>query len=362
MYCEYLWWETCADGSVVFFTADTDPNYRYDPGWDWAPCGCGSWHVYGCSMCASPPLLRHDKVMLANLDDEMDKIAARNKTIVAEVKCQKHEAEQAADLEETAALYAANPLQRAADEAILQADEDRRQEELQLLANTDALVQEINSEDARHMRAQRRAKAHTVVTMASGDVCTFRIPEVELGLQRAPEIASDEEGAEDDEHRTGDALLDAEIDSGNVAVDEGESVYFDDEDGDSAPIAEDAPEYAALHFEQTEDEIEKDRTQLLQKYYTMHYRLKRAVSAAPSAGCVCAMPDLMRRMRQQDEAKLDKLLKLVKETVTPDPWADQFKAIYAPIQMMQGAVPVSVRVQSRLGGSTHLSQPVNHHR
>ena len=36
---EYLWWETRADGSIVFFVGDSDANYRFDPGSDWAPCG-----------------------------------------------------------------------------------------------------------------------------------------------------------------------------------------------------------------------------------------------------------------------------------------------------------------------------------
>ena len=67
-------------------------------------------------------------------------------------------------------------------------------------------------------------------------------------------------------------------------------MYFNGEDY-SERIAEDAPEYAAMNFEQTEDEFEKDWTQHLQKYSTMRSRMKRTVNVAPSAACVCAMPD-----------------------------------------------------------------------
>ena len=99
----------------------------------------------------------------------------------------------------------------------MQADEDRR---LQLLASTDALVQESNDEDARHMRAPCRAKAYTVVSMLSGDVRTFwGFLKWSLGGSVLLRSRLMKEGAEDDEDRTGDGLLDVEIDAGNVVVD-----------------------------------------------------------------------------------------------------------------------------------------------
>jgi hypothetical protein len=126
-----------------------------------------------------------------------------------------------------------------------------------------------------------------------------------------------------------------------MQVEKEQSVFFDDADG--APVPEADVQYAALRFEQSEEEVSGDVEQLLMRFYTMHYRLHSNMgvslpsavrSRVPSHRQSSSSNSLMGQIRREQEKDLARLLLSVKAKLNGDPWDDKYAVIYNRIKCL----------------------------
>jgi hypothetical protein len=324
IYREGLWMEWQANGDLLCFTADHDPDFRYEAD--------GS---------VSPPLFHHHETLLAELDAKFDEIAEKNKVIVDELHKKAKDAEMEEQRMEMEERWAADPLEKEIDARILREGEEQiaaRQAESDQI---DAHVRRINQNEERRARAQRRARSDLTL-------------EVQLGLVQPAEAYSESESeaseCDEDEDLQGPVAIDEfsslqcaedQASANGMQVEKEQSVFFDDADG--APVPEADVQYAALRFEQSEEEVSGDVEQLLMRFYTMHYRLHSNMgvslpsavrSRVPSHRQSSSSNSLMGQIRREQEKDLARLLLSVKAKLNGDPWDDKYAVIYNRIKCL----------------------------